>query len=157
MPSPLLILAAGVTIIALCLLAWKGRRPERQAAVGLFLTQVLSGWVDHLLIGRFRWAVACISLGLLIMFVRLSLRHDRWWLILAAGAQFLALATHISSLVGSDALTWSIVTARMTVWVEIMLLAIFGVWEARAAPYAQPKLKVAREDAHQMNSKGYRT
>jgi hypothetical protein len=107
--------------------------------VGLFLTQILSGWVDHIVLGQFRWVVAAISLGLLILLVRLSLRYDRWWLLFAAGAQLLAFTTHISSMIGPDALTWSIVTARMTVWVGIMVLAIFGVWEARSAPYAYSK------------------
>lgn len=137
MPSPLWLFGTGLTVAALCLLVWKGRRPEREAAAGLVLTQLLSGWVDHLTIGQFRWAVAIISLALLILLIRLALRYDRWWLLLAAGAQMLAFATHLSSLFGPGALTWSIVTARMTVWVEIMLLALFGVWEARAAPYAR--------------------
>ncbi|NEI46014.1 hypothetical protein GR199_35995, partial [Rhizobium leguminosarum] len=120
MPSPLWIFGTGLTVVALCLLVWKGRRPEREAALGLFLAQLLSIWVDHLVIGQFRWAVAAISLGLLILLVRLALRYDRWWLLMAAGAQLLAFITHLSSLVGPGALTWSIVTARMTVWVEIM-------------------------------------
>lgn len=137
MPSPLWIIGTGLTVVALCLLVWKGRRPEREAAMGLFLAQLLSGWVDHLVIGQFRWVVAAISLGLLILLTRLALRYDRWWLLMAAGAQMLAFATHLSSLFGPGALTWSIVTARMTVWVEIMLLALFGVWEARSAPYAR--------------------
>ncbi|WP_292121310.1 hypothetical protein [Brevundimonas sp.] len=118
-------------------MVWKGGWPERQAAAGLFLAQLLSGWVDHLVLGQFRWAVALISLGLLALLVRLSLRYDRWWLLFAAGAQLLALGTHVSSLVGPDALTWSIVTTRMVAWVEIMVLALFGVWEANTAPYAK--------------------
>lgn len=137
MLSPLWIFGTSLTVVAIGLLFWKGRRPERHAGVGLFLTQILSGWVDHIVLGQFRWAVAVISLGLLILLVRLSLRYDRWWLLFAAGAQLLAFTTHISSMIGPDALTWSIVTARMTVWVGIMVLAIFGVWEARSAPYAQ--------------------
>ncbi|WP_404416793.1 hypothetical protein [Brevundimonas vesicularis] len=157
MPSPLWIFGTGLTYVALVLLIWKGRRPEREAGVGLFLAQLLSGWVDHLAFGQFRWAVAVISLGLLVLLIRLSLRYDRWWLLFAAGAQLLAFATHVSSLIGPDALTWSIVTARMTVWVEIMCLAIFGVWEARSAPYAKPKITVARDVAHRLNSKGYQT
>lgn len=137
MLSPLWIFGTSLTVVAIGLLLWKGRRPERQAGVGLFLTQILSGWVDHIVLGQFRWVVAAISLGLLILLVRLSLRYDRWWLLFAAGAQLLAFTTHISSMIGPDALTWSIVTARMTVWVGIMVLAIFGVWESRSAPYAQ--------------------
>ena len=141
MPSPLWIFGSGLTFLTLALLIWKGGRPEREAAVALYLAQLLSGWVDHLVIGQFRWAVALISVSLLAWLVRLSLRHDRWWLLLAAGAQILALGTHVSSLVGPDALTWSIVTTRMVAWVEIMMLGLFGVWEANAAPYAKSPIK----------------
>lgn len=139
MPSPLWIFSTGLTIVSLVLLIWKGGKPEKQAAVGLIAAMVVSAWVDHLAVGQFRWAVALVSLSLLFMFVRLGLRNERWWLLFAAGAQVLALGTHISSLIGPDALTWSFVTARMVVWVEIMVLALFGVWEATRAPYAKPK------------------
>ena len=139
MPPPLWIFGVCLTYTALVLLLWKGRRPEREAAVGLFLAQFLSGQLDHLVVGEFRWAVAIISVALMAWLVQLSLRYDRWWLLFAAGAQILAMGTHVSSLVGPDALTRSVVTTRMVVWVEIMALGIFGVWEANAAPYAHQK------------------
>ncbi|WP_395942800.1 hypothetical protein [Brevundimonas sp.] len=145
MPSPLWIFGTVLTFTALGLLIWKGGRPERQAGAAFLFTQLASGWVDHLVIGQFRWAVALISVSLLALLVRLSLRYDRWWLLFAAGAQMLALGTHVSSLVGPDALTWSIVTTRMVVWVEIMALAILGVWEATAAPYARSEIKPRAE------------
>jgi hypothetical protein len=139
MPSPLWIFGVGLTYTSLGLLIWKGKRPEREAAVGLYLAQLLSSWVDHLVMGQFRWAVALISVALLGWLVQLSLRYTRWWLLFAAGAQLLALGTHVSSLFGPDALTWSIVTTRMVAWVEIMVFGLFGVWEANAAPYANQK------------------
>ncbi|OGN50210.1 MAG: hypothetical protein A2352_02045 [Caulobacterales bacterium RIFOXYB1_FULL_67_16] len=139
MPPPLWIFGVSLTYIALVLLLWKGKRPEREAAVGLYLAQFLSGQLDHLVVGEFRWAVAIISVALMAWLVQLSLRYDRWWLLFAAGAQILAMGTHVSSLVGPDALIWSVVTTRMVVWVEIMALGIFGVWEANAAPYAAQK------------------
>lgn len=147
MPSPLLIIATGLTYVALIMLIWKGGRPEREAGAGLVLAQVLSEWLDHLVIGQFRWAVAIISCCLLAQLIWLSVRHDRWWLLFAAGAQFLAFCTHLSSLIGPGALTWSLVTARITVWAEIMVLALFGVWEARRAPYARPKTRLAPQRA----------
>jgi hypothetical protein len=139
MPSPLWIFGVCLTVLSLGLLIWKGKRPEREAAVGLYLAQLLSGWADHLVMGQFRWAVALISVGLLAWLVQLSLRYTRWWLLFAAGAQLLALGTHVSSLIGPDALTWSIVTTRMVAWVEIMVFGLLGVWEANAAPYANQK------------------
>lgn len=141
MPSPLWFLLLGLTVLALVLLLWKGGWPERQAGLGLIAAQQISGWVDHLEIGQFRWAVAIVSICLLIQLIWLSLRYDRWWLLLAAGAQLLAFSTHVTSLIGPDALTWSIVTTRMVAWAQIMVLALFGVWEARSAPYAQTPSK----------------
>jgi hypothetical protein len=143
MPSPLWIFGTALTILALGLLIWKGGRPEREAAAGLIVVQLVSGWVDHLVIGQFRWAVAAVSVSLLVWFVRLSLRYDRWWLLFAAGAQLLAFGTHVASLFGSDVLTWSIVTTRMVVWVEIMILGLIGVWEATSAPYARPQTSLS--------------
>lgn len=144
MPPPLWIFGSVLTLLTLGLLIWKGRRPEREAAVGLYLAHLLSGWVDHLEVNQFRWAVALISVSLLAWLLRLCLRYDRWWLLFAAGAQLLAVGTHLSSLVGPEALTWSIVTTRMVAWVQIMLLGLFGVWEANAAPYARTDVRSVR-------------
>ena len=77
----------------------------------------------------------------------LALIYDRWWLLLAAGAQLIAVSTHLAGLAGSDALLWSIVSTRMVVWFELMLLALFGVWEARNAPYATFKSRRAPDRA----------
>lgn len=139
MGSPLQLLLNVTAYLAIILLAVKGKRAERFAAIGLAVGQWGTPLVDHLVIGDFRWAVAAISLGLFLLLVRLATVHDRWWLMLAAGAQSLSLATHVVTIFGAQALTWSIVTTRMTVWGEIMILALFGLWECRAAPYAQTK------------------
>ncbi|MEN5362062.1 hypothetical protein [Brevundimonas intermedia] len=127
----------------MALLLWKGRTPERIVVVALFALQWGTPFVDHLFIGHFRWGVASLSFAMFCLLVGLALRYDRWWLLLAAGAQLIAVSTHLAGIAGSDALLWSIVSTRMVVWFELLLLALFGVWEARAAPYAHPQSRPA--------------
>ena len=91
--------------------------------------------------------VAILSFAMFCLLAGLALRYDRWWLLLAAGAQLIALSTHFAGVAGSDALLWSIVSTRMVVWFELLLLAVFGVWEARAAPYAEKPYASAAADA----------
>ena len=91
-------------------------------------------------------AVAAMLLPVLasaLKFPPLMLDSPLTLLLFAAGAQLLALGTHAASLFGSDVLTWSIVTTRMVVWVEIMILGLIGVWEATAAPYARPQTSLS--------------
>ncbi|WP_426020447.1 hypothetical protein [Brevundimonas sp. DWR2-3-1b1] len=141
--SPLSLLLEGLTYAVMALLLWKGRTPERIVVVALFTLQWGTPFVDHLFIGHFRWGVASLSFAMFCLLVGLALRYDRWWLLLAAGAQLIAVSTHLASIAGSDALLWSIVSTRMVVWFELLLLALFGVWEARAAPYAHPQSRPA--------------
>lgn len=137
--SPLSLLLECLTYVVMALLLWKGRTPERVVVVALFVLQWGTPLVDHLFIGNFRWGVAILSFAMFGLLAGLALRYDRWWLLLAAGAQLIAVSTHLAGIAGSDALLWSIVSTRMVVWFELLLLALFGVWEARAAPYAQTR------------------
>ena len=141
--SPLSLLLACLTYGVMALLLWKGRTPERIALVALVVLNWGTPLVDDLFIGDFRWGVAILSVSMFFLLVGLALRYDRWWLLLAAGAQLIAVSTHLAGIAGSDALLWSIVSTRMVVWFELLLLALFGVWEARAAPYAHPKSRPA--------------
>ncbi len=141
--SPLSLLLACLTYGVMALLLWKGRTPERIALVALVVLNWGTPLVDDLFIGDFRWGVAILSVSMFFLLVGLALRYDRWWLLLAAGAQLIAVSTHLAGIAGSDALLWSIVSTRMVVWFELLLLALFGVWEARAAPYAHTKSRPA--------------
>lgn len=114
--SPLSLLLEGLTYAVMALLLWKGRTPERIVVVALFALQWGTPFVDHLFIGHFRWGVASLSFAMFCLLVGLALRYDRWWLLLAAGAQLIAVSTHLAGIAGSDALLWSIVSTRMVVW-----------------------------------------
>ena len=85
--SPLSLLLECLTYVAMALLLWKGRTPERIVVVALFMLQWGTPLVDGLFIGHFRWGVAILSFAMFCLLAGLALRYDRWWLLLAAGAQ----------------------------------------------------------------------
>lgn len=147
MISPLWLFGIIFTYTAIVLLLWKGRTPERVAAIAMLLANWLSPLVDHLYIGNIRWAVGLVSTSLFLTFLLLSIRYARWWLLLAAGAQLLVLVTHVMTIIGFETLTWSLVSTRMTIWIEIVALAFFGAWEAMRAPYAHTPAHRASNDA----------
>lgn len=125
------------TYLTLCFLLSFGRTAERIAGVALLAAQAGTPLVDHLQIGDFRYGVAILSVGLFTTLIVLALRTDRWWLIAAAGVQLLSIGLWVATLLG-DLQIWGAVTVRMVIWMQLMLLALFGIWEARAAPYARP-------------------
>jgi hypothetical protein len=128
----------GLSIFSIGLQLWRGRRPERIAAVAFLVAMLATPLVDGFHINGVRWGVALLTVGLFGTLVWLSLVDQRWWLIAAAGVQLLAIATYVVALVNPEVQVWASVSFRIVVWVELMLIALFGVWECRAAPYAQP-------------------
>ncbi|RZJ00843.1 MAG: hypothetical protein EON90_05820 [Brevundimonas sp.] len=125
------------TFLTLGALLGFGRTAERIAGVALLVAQVGTPFVDHLHVGEFRYGVAILAVGLFATLLVLALRTDRWWLIAAAGVQLLSIGLWAATLLG-DLQIWGAVTVRIVIWMQLMLLALFGIWEARAAPYARP-------------------
>ncbi|MFA4894122.1 hypothetical protein [Brevundimonas sp.] len=132
------------TFLTLGLLLRFGRTTERIAGVALLVAQVGTPLVDHLHIGEFRYGVAILAVGLFATLIVLAMRTDRWWLIAAAGVQLLSIGLWAATLVG-DLQIWGAVTVRIVIWMQLMLLALFGIWEARAAPYARPSTSTGPE------------
>lgn len=127
-----------LSIVSIALQLWRGRRAERIAAIAFIVAMLGSPLVESLQIGQVRWGVGLLALGLFATLFWLSLRVDRWWLIAAAAVQLLSIATYAAALFDPDVQLWASVSFRIVVWTELMLIGLFGVWEARAAPYAQP-------------------
>lgn len=129
----------GLSFLSIGLQLWKGRNPERIAALAFLTAMLVTPLVDDLHIGGVRWGVGLVSISLFGALLWLSLKADRWWLLAAAGMQFLVIATHLVALLTPDGQIWANVTFRIVVWVELMLIGLFGVWECRVASYAQPR------------------
>lgn len=135
--SPIQWVLTVITYAVLILLIWKGRGPERLAGVALFVAQTGTPLVAHFTVNGVRLGVAALSLALTASLVALALTGRRWWLIAAAGVQLIALASWGYQIIDPQAQIWGAVSFRMVVWVELMALAVFGLFEARMAPYAR--------------------
>ncbi|WP_332660943.1 hypothetical protein [Brevundimonas sp.] len=126
-----------VSFAAIGLLLVFGRPAERIAGTAFLVDMVGTPLVDHLHIGELRYGVAILSIGVFATLFVLSLRTDRWWLIAATGVQLLSMGLWVATVFG-DLQVWGAVTVRIVIWTQLMLLAFFGIWEARSAPYARP-------------------
>jgi len=82
-----------------------------------------------------------VSLALTVALVALALFGRRWWLLAAAGVQVIALASWAYQFMDPHAQIWATVTFRIIVWMELMVLAMVGLFEARLAPYARPAVR----------------
>lgn len=138
--TPFQIGLTGLTYVCLILLFWKGRTAERLAGLGLCLLQFGTLALDH----GFRHGVAILSISVFVLLFGLMITYRRWWLIFAAGLQFVAVTTHIVTFQEPDTRMWANVTIRLIVWLLIMLIALFGVAEARCAPYARDRRRAPR-------------
>ena len=136
--SPALFLVVCLSALSIGLQLWRGRSPERVAAVAFLIAMLATPLVDGLQVNGLRWGVGLLAVGLFGTLVWLSLRFKRWWLVAAAGVQLLSIATYLVALLTPDIQVWASVSFRIVVWVELMLIGLFGVWECRAAPYARP-------------------
>ena len=136
--SPAAFSVLGLSVLSIGLQLWRGRNPERVAAVAFLVAMLATPLVDEFYFNGVRWGVALLSLGLFGTLVWLSLVVQRWWLIAAAGVQLLSIATYVVALLNPDVQVWASVSFRIVVWAELMLIGLFGVWECRAAPYARP-------------------
>jgi len=121
-----------ITVVTLGVMTVLGRWPERAVALALVIVLLVTPWLEPYAIGKLRWAVALSSLGLFAVLLGLGMAVNRWWLLAAAGCQFVAVSTYLAALMRPDALFWSAVTIRWVVWLELMLIALLGVWEARS-------------------------
>ncbi|MBX9803508.1 MAG: hypothetical protein K2Y04_12180 [Caulobacteraceae bacterium] len=128
----------GLSLVSIGLQLWKGRNAERIAGLAFLTAMLATELVDGLQIGGLRWGVGLVSVSLFGALVWLSLTTDRWWLLAAAGVQLLTIATYPVALLTPDGQLWANITFRIVIWIELMLIGLFGVWECRAAPYAQP-------------------
>lgn len=134
----------GLSFVSIGALLGAGRSAERIAAVAFLVAMLATPLVDDLQVGGLRWGVGLLAVGLFGTLVWLSLTTARWWLVAAAGVQLLSIATYLGALVDPDIQVWASVSFRIVVWVELMLIGLFGVWECRAAPYARPSAAVGR-------------
>lgn len=118
--------------VAGILLFYFGTKEERAVVVVAVAYVLLPPVIYGFAVGAFRYGVFILEIALLIAFVYAALKIDRWWLIVAAGAQLLTCMTHIAALHDSLIYTWSAVTVRLGLWALVSIILFLGAWETWA-------------------------
>ncbi|MBO9500423.1 hypothetical protein [Brevundimonas sp. A19_0] len=118
-----------LTLAAVVALAARGRLAERWAAVAIAITTLAPLPLQHLEYANGRWALALVSVAFSAGLVFLSLRFDRWWLLVAAGIQLAATASYAVAWLQPDLMLWSGVAFRRVLWGQLMIVALIGAFE----------------------------
>ncbi|HEY0646938.1 hypothetical protein [Phenylobacterium sp.] len=110
--------------MTVCALAvWRGRDDERLASAGF-----LAGWAMTLVVFRARseetqWAVLAIDVLLLGLFIWIALRSPRFWPLMVAALQALAVAVALAKALDPRITGWAYLTASL-VFQYLALLTI---------------------------------
>jgi len=129
----------GFSLIAIGLLFAGGRAPERLAAFAFLSALVGTPLVEGWRIMGLPMGVALLEIVLTVVLLWLSLASDRWWLLAATGVQIISPLSYLLAAGPLDIQVWAAVTVRIAVWALLMFIALFGLVEARRAPYAAPR------------------
>jgi hypothetical protein len=127
-----------VSVVILGLMLWRGREIDRWAALALLGAQFATPLIAPLTHAGVRVGVAGVAIALAGALIALALRGRRWWLLAAAGVQLISVASWAYQILDPHAQVWAAVTFRIIVWMQLMVLVLFGLLEARLAPYARP-------------------
>lgn len=127
-----------VLMMAVCLFAaWPGARPQRWAAVAVFLAWVGSAALQNRedLINP-QYAIFGLDVAAAGVFVAMALVWRRAWLMAMAAFQLLTTATHVAVMIDLRIWVYAYLTAYL-VWSYALLAALaFGgvqAWRERAA------------------------
>lgn len=119
-------------LLAAALLMWRGTRGERAVVALLAVYVVTTPLLETLAVGTFRAGVFTGEVVLFLGMWWVAERLDRWWLVLIAGAQVIALVSHLIPFLIPDLYVWTDVAIRHAVWVAITTFLLFGAWETWA-------------------------
>lgn len=109
-----------------------GKRHERATVLTTIVYVALPPVIYSLQYGSFRYGIFALELMLLAAFVITAIKTDRWWPILAAGAQILTCTTHFATFNPSDYHVWGAVTVRVGLWTVVTTILLLGAWETWA-------------------------
>jgi peptidoglycan/LPS O-acetylase OafA/YrhL len=84
-------------------LAWlRGGHTERAAVVLMILAYLVSFAVQEVTLNQFRIGDASVDLVVLVVFVWLAMRRDRWWTLAASAVCGLTMVAHIAIFLTPD-------------------------------------------------------
>lgn len=119
-------------LLLVCMLAvWRGGVPERRTAIVVALCWVASVIVDNDGSRGVQWAILSVDVLLGVWLVIQALTCNRFWLMVAAGAQILILLTHVGFVLTPDMMQEGFFSAYY-IWSYVVLLALaLGSFSAR--------------------------
>jgi hypothetical protein len=146
-PTQLFFLISTMVILPV---AWmKGGHAERMGVVVLLINYLAAPFLQPARVGEFLFGLAVADLVLLGVLGWLTLKYDRWWLILATAAQVLVVLAYLAVLTRPE------ITARENIvaqWVfglftlYALLGGVFERWLAGEPPAGPPlSLRPARQ------------
>lgn len=124
-----LLIANALAAVALMLF---GRKEERVIVLVAIAYVCLPPLVHQYQFNTFRYGVFVLEVVWMCVLIWGSLRVDRWWPLVAASIQFLALLSHILPFFFFKIYLWSAVTVRLGLWAVVSLILLMGAWEAWA-------------------------
>lgn len=119
-------------LIAAATILWFGRREERVIILVAIAYVCLPPLVYDYQFNTFRYGVFLLEVVWMCVLLWGSLRLDRWWPLVAASAQLLALLSHILPFLFFKVYLWSAVTVRLGLWAVVSFVLLLGAWEAWA-------------------------
>jgi hypothetical protein len=102
---------------------WRGRLPERVAAVALILAWLASDMVLSRDFSRPQYGMFWVDLILMVILVALALLSNRRWLMVAAACHLLTVGDHFAMMLDHRILSYAY-QAVMTVWGYAVILAM---------------------------------
>lgn len=130
-PVQLFIILSALVIMPL---AWiRGGRPERAVATILFFAYLSGPFIEGWRWGRLSVGVAAVDILVWAALLWLSLRHDRWWLLIAAAAQTLNVVAHPALLMSPSLTTRENVAAQWVFTLVSLYALLAGVVERQLA------------------------
>ena len=114
---------------------WRGRAPERLAAIG-----ALAAWILSLLAQDThaffdpQFGILAVDIGFLAFLIWLALTRDRIWLLFAAAFQLLGVVTHLASLAETEVRNLAYLRS-LAIWGYMFVIALaVGALTARPRP-----------------------
>ena len=107
---------------------WRGRLPERTAAIGFLLAWVATEMVHTYDWTKPQYGMFAVDLILLVIMVALTLLSGRRWLIAATAFHVLTIGDHVAMMLDLRIRSYAYQTV-MVIWGYAVLLAmVLGTW-----------------------------
>jgi hypothetical protein len=112
---------------------WRGRKEERIAASACLLATIVTVWIippEPLRYSTLDLGQLAIDAAMLVTFVAIALRSDRFWPLWVAGLQLTMSMSHLMKAIDSDLIPRAYAAAAVLWSYPILLIILIGTWRA---------------------------